>query len=169
MEQKQLSPRNSYTDLLECSLMMSSSKSNCDKMTHCSLRRDVSRLLYELLDTSRPCVATIAARSRPRSPGRRPCSSACSVRQEFQQVDAEARRPLSGETSHEARRCPPRDRRRLTSEQLLEHRASSQVSPIRRGCRDPLRQPPFCTGLAAVACNPLYKARRRPWQQIKKP
>ena len=63
--QRQFSPRNSYTDLLECSLMMSSSKSNCDKMMHCSSRRNVSRLLYELLDTSKPCAATIAARSRP--------------------------------------------------------------------------------------------------------
>src|SRR3954462_1430600 len=147
MEQKQLSPRNSYTDLLECSLMMSSSKSNCDKMTHCSLRRDVSRLLYELLDTSKPCVATIAQGQSQESRGRRPCSSARSVRQEFQQVDAKVGRPLSGETSHEAQRCPPRDRRRLTGEQLLEHRASSQVSPIRRGCRDPLRQPPFVQAL----------------------
>src|SRR4051812_1057413 len=32
-----------------------------------------------------------------------------------------------------------------------EHRASSQVSPIRRGCRDPLRQPSVCTSLAAAA------------------
>src|SRR4051812_23726303 len=47
------------------------------------------------------------------------------------------------------------------------HRASSQVSPIRRGCRDPLRQPPVCAGLADVACNPSYKARRSPWPKMK--
>ena len=37
----------------------------------------------------------------------------------------------------------------------------SQVLPIRRGCRAS-RQTTFCTGLAGKACNPLYKARRRP-------
>src|SRR3954464_10720330 len=167
MEQRQFSPRNSYTGRLECSLIMSLSKSSCDEMTRCSLRKTVFRLLYELLATSKLCAATIAAKLTPEVSRKATCSSARSFRQEFQQVDAEVGRPLSGETSHEARRCPPRDRRRPTSEQLLEHRASSQVSPIRRGCRDPLRQPPFCTGLAVVACNPLYKARRRPWQQIK--
>ena len=32
---------------------MSSSKSSCDKMTRCSLRKTVFRLLYELLTTSK--------------------------------------------------------------------------------------------------------------------
>ena len=45
--------------------MMSLSKSNCSKMTRCSLRRTVFRLLYELLDTSKLCAATIAARFMP--------------------------------------------------------------------------------------------------------
>ena len=45
--------------------MMSLSNSSCDKMTHCSLRRIVFRLLYELLDTSKLCAATIAARLMP--------------------------------------------------------------------------------------------------------
>ena len=85
---------------LECSLMMSLSKSSCDKMTRCSLRRTVFRLLYELLDTSKLCAATIAAKLRPEASRKRPCSSARSVRQEFQQVDAEVGRPSSGETSH---------------------------------------------------------------------
>ena len=39
--QKQFSPLNSYTGHLECSLMMSLSKSNCGKMTQCSLRKIV--------------------------------------------------------------------------------------------------------------------------------
>src|SRR3954471_2600510 len=43
MEQKQLPPRNSYTGHLECSLMMSLSKSGCVKMTRCSLRKIVFR------------------------------------------------------------------------------------------------------------------------------
>ena len=51
MEQRQFSPRNSYTGHLECSLMMSLSKSSCGKTTRCSLRKIVFRLLYELLDT----------------------------------------------------------------------------------------------------------------------
>ena len=45
--------------------MMSLSKSSCDKMTRCSLRRTVFRLLYELLDTSKLCAATIAAKLMP--------------------------------------------------------------------------------------------------------
>ena len=45
--------------------MMSLSKSNCGKMTHCSLRRTVFRLLYELLDTSKLCATTIAAKLMP--------------------------------------------------------------------------------------------------------
>ena len=39
--QKQFSPQNSYTGHLECSLMTSLSKSNCGKMTQCSLRKIV--------------------------------------------------------------------------------------------------------------------------------
>ena len=65
MEQRQFSPRNSYTGHLECSLMMSLSKSSCDKMMRCSLRKIVFRLLYELLDTSKLYAATIAAKLRP--------------------------------------------------------------------------------------------------------
>ena len=45
--------------------MMSLSKSSCDKMTRCSLRRTVFRPLYELLDTSKLCTATIAAKLMP--------------------------------------------------------------------------------------------------------
>ena len=45
--------------------MMSLSKSSCDKMTCCSLRRTVFRLLYEPLDTSKLCAATIAAKLMP--------------------------------------------------------------------------------------------------------
>ena len=73
-------------------------------------------------------------------------------------------RPLSGNTSHQAWRSPPGDRRWHSSEQLLEYRTSSQVLPLRRGCREP-RQPPFRTSLAAEACNPMYGARRRPCAQ----
>ena len=62
MEHRQFSPRNSYTGHLECSLMMSLSKSSCDKMTCYSLRKTVFRLLYELLATSKLCAATIAAK-----------------------------------------------------------------------------------------------------------
>ena len=65
MEQSQFSPRNSYTGHLECSLMMSLSKSSCDKMTRYSLRKTVFRLLYELLATSKLCDATIAAKLMP--------------------------------------------------------------------------------------------------------
>ena len=65
MEQRQFSPRNSYTGHLECSLMMSLSKSSCDKMMRSSLRRTVFRLLYELLDTSKLCAAIIAAKLKP--------------------------------------------------------------------------------------------------------
>ena len=42
--------------------MMSLSKSSCGKMTRCSSRRIVFRLLYELLATSKLCTATIAAK-----------------------------------------------------------------------------------------------------------
>ena len=45
--------------------MMSLSKSSCDKMTRCSLRKTVFRLLYELLDTSKTCAVIIAAGSNP--------------------------------------------------------------------------------------------------------
>ena len=45
--------------------MMSLSKSSCDKMTRCSLRKIVFRLLYELLDTSKLCAATIATKLMP--------------------------------------------------------------------------------------------------------
>ena len=45
--------------------MMSLSKSSCDKMTRCSLRKTVSRLLCELLATSKLCVATIAIKLTP--------------------------------------------------------------------------------------------------------
>ena len=45
--------------------MMSLSKSSCDKMMHCSLRKIVFRLLYELLATSKLCAATIAAKLTP--------------------------------------------------------------------------------------------------------
>ena len=65
MEQRQFSPRNSYTGHLECSLMMSLSKSSCDKMTRYSLRKTVFRLLCELLATSKLCAATIAAKLTP--------------------------------------------------------------------------------------------------------
>ena len=41
------------------------SKSNYGKMTQCSLRKIVFRLLYELLDTSKLCAATIAAKLMP--------------------------------------------------------------------------------------------------------
>jgi hypothetical protein len=64
MEQRQFSLQNSYTGHLECSLMTSLSKSSCDKTTRCSLRRTVFRLLYEVLDTSKLCAATIADESR---------------------------------------------------------------------------------------------------------
>ena len=42
--------------------MMSLSKNSCGKTTRCSLRKIVFRLLYELLDTSKLCVATIAVK-----------------------------------------------------------------------------------------------------------
>ena len=45
--------------------MMSSSKSNCGRMTLCSLRKIVFRLLCELHATSKPCAATIAGRFMP--------------------------------------------------------------------------------------------------------
>ena len=45
--------------------MLSLSKSSCEKMTRFSLRRTVFRLLYELLDISKLCAATIAAKSMP--------------------------------------------------------------------------------------------------------
>ena len=45
--------------------MMSLSKSSCDKMTRCSLRKIVFRLLYELLGTSKLCAATIDAKLKP--------------------------------------------------------------------------------------------------------
>ena len=45
--------------------MMSSSKISCDKMTCCSLRKTVSRLLCEPLATSKLCVATIGAKLKP--------------------------------------------------------------------------------------------------------
>ena len=41
---------------------------------------------------------------------------------------------------------------------ILSISASSTRKALLSG---PARQPPFCTGLASVACNPLYKARRR--------
>src|SRR3954468_1556604 len=65
MEQKQLPPRNSYTGHLECSLMMSLSKSGRVKMTRCSLRKIVFRLLCEPLATSKLCVAITAAKLGP--------------------------------------------------------------------------------------------------------
>ena len=34
-------------------------------MTRCSLRKPVFRLMYELLDTSKLCAATIAAKLMP--------------------------------------------------------------------------------------------------------
>ena len=45
--------------------MMSLSKSSCEKITRCSLRKIVFRLLYELLATSKLCAATIAAKCTP--------------------------------------------------------------------------------------------------------
>ena len=45
--------------------MMSLSKSSCGKMTRCSSRKIVFRLLYELLATSKLCAATIAAKLMP--------------------------------------------------------------------------------------------------------
>ena len=45
--------------------MMSLSKSDCGKMMQHSLRKIVSGLLYELLDTSKLCAATIAAKLMP--------------------------------------------------------------------------------------------------------
>jgi len=45
--------------------MKSLSKSGCAKMTHCSSRRIVFRLLCELLVTSKLCAAIIAARLAP--------------------------------------------------------------------------------------------------------
>ena len=57
-------------------------------------------------------------------------------------------RPLSGNTSHQARRSPPGDQRWRSSEQLLKFRTSSQVLPIGHGCRE-LRQPPFVQALSA--------------------
>src|SRR4051812_20344979 len=121
MEQKQLPPRNSYTGHLECSLMMSLSKSGCVKMTRCSLRKIVFTLLCEPLATSKLCVATIAAKLKPEASRKATLFFGRSVRQESQQVDAKVGRPLPGETSHEAQRCPPRDRRWHSGEQLLEY------------------------------------------------
>ena len=63
--QKQFPPRNSYMGHLECSLMMSLSKSSCAKMMRRSLRKIVFELLCEPLATSKPCIATIAARFTP--------------------------------------------------------------------------------------------------------
>src|SRR3954463_4319251 len=120
----------------------------------CRLRRTSTQSPRQLGERGRGCRAPRPRRARIKGSSR-----------ELELVDESA---LHG-TGMLHTWLPPRDRRRRTSEQLLEHRASSQVSPIRRGCRDPLRQPPFCTGLAAVACNPLYKARRRPWRQVKEP
>ena len=45
--------------------MMSLSKSNCGKMTLCSLRKIVFGLLCELHATSKPCAAITAARFMP--------------------------------------------------------------------------------------------------------
>jgi hypothetical protein len=45
--------------------MMSLSKSNCGKMTLCSLSRIVFRLLCELRATSKLCAAIIAAKFMP--------------------------------------------------------------------------------------------------------
>ncbi len=45
--------------------MMSLSKSSCGKMTRYSLRRTVFRPMYELLDTSKLCAATTAAKLMP--------------------------------------------------------------------------------------------------------
>ena len=45
--------------------MMSLSKNSCGKTTHCSLRKIVFRLLYELLDTSKLCDDIIAAKLKP--------------------------------------------------------------------------------------------------------
>ena len=45
--------------------MMSLSKSSCAKMMRCSLGKIVFGLLCELLATSKPCAATIAARFTP--------------------------------------------------------------------------------------------------------
>ena len=47
--------------------MMSLSKSSCGKMTQHSLRKIVFELLCELLATSKPCTAIIAARFTPES------------------------------------------------------------------------------------------------------
>ena len=80
--------------------MMSSSKSSCDKMTCCSLRKTVFRLLYEVLATSKLCTATIATKLVPEVSRKATLFFGASVRQEFQQVYAEVGRPLSGETSH---------------------------------------------------------------------
>ena len=63
--QKQFSPRNSYTGHLECSLMLSLSKSSYAKMMRSSLRKIIFGLLCESLATSKPCAATIAARFIP--------------------------------------------------------------------------------------------------------
>ena len=67
-------------------------------------------------------------------------------------------------TSHQARRSPRGEQRWHFGEQFLEYRTSSQVLPLRRGCREPWK-PPFFTSLAGKACNPMYKARRRPCAQ----
>ena len=111
-----------------------------------------------------PCAATIAARFSPEALSKATLFFGAFNRQEFQQVDTEVGGPLSGNTSHQARHSPPADRRWDASEKLLEYRTSSQVLPIMRSCRVP-RQPPFCTNLADKACNPMYKARRRPYAQ----
>jgi hypothetical protein len=44
---------------------MSLSMSSCGKMTLCSLRKIIFRLLCELHSTSKPCAATIAAKFMP--------------------------------------------------------------------------------------------------------
>src|SRR3954470_21374650 len=69
MERGQLAPRTSHTGHLECSLMLSSSKSSCDEMTRCSSRKTVFRPLCELLATSKLCATFIAAKLVPEVPG----------------------------------------------------------------------------------------------------
>ena len=62
---KQFSPRNSYMRHLQCSLMMSLSKSSCTKMMLRSLRKIIFGLLCKPHATSKPCAPTIASRFMP--------------------------------------------------------------------------------------------------------
>src|SRR4051812_38824279 len=96
MEQKQLPPRKLYTGHLECSLMMSLSKSGCVKMTRCSLRKIVFRLPCEPLATSKLCAAIIAAKLKPEASRKAPLLFGAPVPQKKIKSGRRSGKPLAG-------------------------------------------------------------------------